>query len=258
MRAGASKEINSKMNREFYVSIVPLILINGGFIFGYLIFLMLGKGQKKHGELKDNSDSKIIWSSLQNYWFTITEPVVRLLIGLKITPNMITIIGVMISGLAGILFANGNWGSAGWTMIAGGVFDLFDGRVARSTNTVSKRGGYLDSVMDRYSDGLILGGLAVAFRSNWLLYFIILCFIGFYSVSYTKARAEASGVKCDVGVFQRPERIFSLGLSAIFSPLFSYYLNIEAPFLIYLVVMILGVGTVATSIYRITYTMKKL
>ncbi len=246
------------MKREFYASIVPLILINGGFILGYLIFLVLGKGSKKHHELKDKSESKIIWSSLQNYWFAITEPVVKLLIKAKVTPNMITVIGVFISGVSGLLFANGNWGSAGWIMIAGGVFDLFDGRVARATNSVSKQGAYLDSVMDRYSDGLILGGLAIAFREHWLLYFLILCFIGFYSVSYTKARAEASGIKCNVGMFQRPERIFSLGLSAIFSPLFSYYLNIDAPFLIYLVIVVLGIGTVATSIYRILYSMKKL
>lgn len=245
------------MQNDFYASIIPLIVINGGFILGYIIFLLLGKGNIRHKDLKSSTDSKIIAISLQNYWFTITQPLINLLIKLRITPNMITIFGVAVSGFSGFLFANKYWGSAGWVMIAGGVFDLFDGRVARATNSVSKQGAYLDSVMDRYSDGLILGGLAIAFRDHWLLYAIILCFIGFYSVSYTKARAEASGVKCDVGLFQRPERIFSLGLSAIFSPLFSYYLNIKVPFLIYAVLVTLGVGTVATSIYRIVYSMKK-
>lgn len=246
------------MHNEFYVSVIPLIAINGGFILGYIIFLMLGKGSLRPKGTREKSDSRIIATSLQNYWFTITQPLVDLFIKLKVTPNMITVFGVFVSGVSGVFFAYKSWGAAGWIMIAGGVFDLFDGRVARSTNKVSKQGAYLDSVMDRYSDGLILGGLAIAFRDHWLLYAIILCFIGFYSVSYTKARAEASGIKCDVGLFQRPERIFSLGLSAIFSPIFSYYMGVDVPFLLYAVLVVLGLGTVATSIYRIIYSMKKL
>lgn len=237
--------------------LIILLVINGGFIAGYLLFLALGKHKKASGAAK-KAESGLIISSLQNYWFSITEPFVKLLIKINVTPNTITIFAVFISVAAGILFAQGSWGTAGWIMIAGGVFDLFDGRVARATNKVTKGGAYLDSVLDRYSDGAILAGLAWAFKDNWLLFFVILCFIGFYSVSYTKARAEASGVKCDVGTFQRPERIFSLGLSAIFSPIVSYYTDWGTPVLIYLVIVVLGLGTLATSIYRIVYTFKKL
>lgn len=237
--------------------LIILLIINGGFIAGYLLFLALGKHKRASGAAK-KAESGLIISSLQNYWFSITEPFVKLLIKIGVTPNTITITAVFISVAAGVLFANSLWGAAGWIMIAGGVFDLFDGRVARATNQVTKAGAYLDSALDRYSDGAILGGLAWAFRGNWLLFFVILCFIGFYSVSYAKARAEASGIKCDVGTFQRPERIFYLGLSAIFSPIISYYTNWETPVLIYLVIMVLGIGTVATSIYRISYTFKRL
>jgi len=246
------------MQKEFYISIIPLIILNGGFISGYFIFRLFGKGHIRPEGLQSKSESKIIAPPLQNYWFTITKPIVNLLIKLKVTPNIITLSSVFISGIAGVLFANRHWGSGGWIMLAGGVFDLFDGRVARATNNVTKKGAYLDSVIDRYSDGLVLGGLAIAFRDHWSLYAIVLCFIGFYSVSYTKAKAEASGIKCEVGVFQRPERLFSLGMCAIFTPLFTYYLGIESPFLIYAILVILGFGTVATSMYRIVYTMKKL
>ncbi|MCX6112028.1 MAG: CDP-alcohol phosphatidyltransferase family protein, partial [Proteobacteria bacterium] len=175
-----------------------------------------------------------------------------------IKPNMITMFGLSISIVSGFFFWEQRWGLAGWIMIAGGVFDLFDGRVARATSRVTKAGAYLDSVTDRYSDGFILGGLTLAFRDSWLLLPLILCFIGFFSVSYAKARAEASGIKCNVGFFQRPERIFSLGLSAVFSPIISYYFNFEEPVLLYLVITILGVGTVITSAYRIYYSFKRL
>ena len=246
------------MKNEFYSSVVPLIIFNGGFIAGYLIFLIIKKLTGKKDKDKKKAHSKLIWSSLQDYWFTITEPVVQLFIKMGITPNSITVFGVFISLFSAILFAQGNIGSAGWVMIAGGVFDLMDGRVARATNKVTKQGAFLDSVMDRYSDGLILGGLLIMFRDHWLVYFLIMSFIGFFCVSYTKARAEATGIKCDVGFFQRPERIFSLGLSAIFSPIFSYYTNIEVPFLLMGVIMILGIGTLLTSIYRIIYSFNKL
>ncbi|MEI6092092.1 MAG: CDP-alcohol phosphatidyltransferase family protein [bacterium] len=245
-------------NSEFYISIIPLIAVNGGFILGYILFLIFGFNKKMHKELKDKAGSKLIISSLQNYWFTITEPFVKLFIRMGITPNIITLIGLSISISSGFFFWQERWGLAGWIMIAGGVFDLFDGRVARATNKVTKAGAYLDSVTDRYSDGFILAGLTLALRNTWLLFPLILCFIGFFSVSYAKARAEASGIKCNVGFFQRPERIFSLGLSAIFSPILSYYACVEEPWLLYIVISILGVGTLITSIYRIYYSFRKL
>ena len=165
----------NQLNYDFYISIIPLLVLNGGFIAGYLIFLALGKHKKEKDGIK-KSGSKLILSSLQDYWFTITGPCVKLLIRIGITPNMITIFGVAIRAISGVFFAKSLWGVAGWIMIAGGVFDLFDGRVARATNSVTKGGAYLDSVLDRYSDGFILGGIAWAFKDNWLLFFIILCF----------------------------------------------------------------------------------
>jgi CDP-diacylglycerol---glycerol-3-phosphate 3-phosphatidyltransferase len=245
-------------NNEFYISIIPLLIINGGFISGYFIFLLLGHGKKRHKDLVGRTESKMLWHSLEDYWFTITEPFVRFFVRAGITPNMITLFGLSLSILSGFFFWGQHWGLGGWIMISGGVFDLFDGRVARASNKVTKAGAYLDSVTDRYSDGAILGGLALAFRDHWLLIPIILCFIGFFSVSYAKARAEASGIKCDVGIFQRPERIFSLGLCAIFSPILSYYSGIESPILIYAVITVLGIGTIFTSAYRIYYSFKKL
>ncbi|MFH1223630.1 MAG: CDP-alcohol phosphatidyltransferase family protein [Pseudomonadota bacterium] len=235
-----------------------LVAINGGFILGYIIFLLCGCNKKAHSDLKKKRKSGVILFSLENYWFTITEPFVKLFINLGITPNMITFIGLAISISSGVFFGLKLWGLAGWVMIAGGVFDLFDGRVARATRKVTISGAYLDSVTDRYSDGVILGGLLWAFKDHWMLFFVILSYIGFYAVSYTKARAEGFGIKCNVGMFQRPERIFSLGLSAIFSPILSYYMNVTEPLLIYIVVITLSIGTLVTSIYRLNYSFNKL
>lgn len=243
---------------DFYISVIPLLIINGGFILGYFIFLLAGKNKVLHPDLKDKAGSKILLTSVKNYWFTITEPCVQKFIKLGVTPNMITMLGLAISIMAGVFFGLRSWGLAGWTMVAGGVFDLFDGRVARATNKVTVSGAYLDAVTDRYSDGAILGGLTWAFHDHWLLFFIILSYVGFYSVSYTKARSEAFGIRCDVGTFQRPERIFYLGMCSIFTPIVSYYFNIESPILMYMIIIVLGIGTLITSIYRINYSFKRL
>ena len=59
-----------QLNSEFYISVIPLIVINGGFITGYILFLLFGFNKKVHGELKQKAGSKLIIASLQNYWFT--------------------------------------------------------------------------------------------------------------------------------------------------------------------------------------------
>jgi CDP-diacylglycerol--glycerol-3-phosphate 3-phosphatidyltransferase len=243
---------------SFYLSVIPLIVINGGLILGYLIFLLAGSFKKPEIDSQVKAESKLMWVSLQNYWFTITSPFVKLLIKLKISANMITLTGLALSIISAFFYSHKSWGLAGWIMIAGAVFDLFDGRVARMTNTVSKKGAYLDSTVDRYSDGIILSGLAVAFRDHWMLYPVLLCLVGFFCVSYAKAKAEADGTKCNVGMFQRPERIFALGLSSIFSPIVSYYFDISYPVLIYISVTLLGAGTILTSVYRVKYAFNRL
>ena len=166
------------MKNEFYSSVVPLIIINGGFIAGYLIFLIIKKLTGRKDKDKKKAHSKLIWSSLQDYWFTITEPVVQLFIRTGITPNSITVFGVFISLLSAIMFAQGNIGSAGWIMIAGGVFDLMDGRVGRATNKVTKQGAFL--ILLWIDTATVLSWVdSIMFRHHWLVYFLIMSFIRF-------------------------------------------------------------------------------
>jgi phosphatidylglycerophosphate synthase len=246
------------MSNSFLINVGPFILINGLFVIGYIFFMALGFNKTIHPSLKKTANEKFISLSFQNYWFSITEPLVDYFIKRKITPNKITFIGLYLSIFSGFLFTVELWGFAGWMMIASGVFDLFDGRVARKTNNVTKSGGFLDSIIDRYSDGFILLGLTLSFKDSWLFIFCLLCFIGFFTISYNKARSEANGITCNVGIFQRPERIYSLGLAAIFTPIISYLFNTDYPLLIHLIVPILAIGTIASSIYRAYYSFKRI
>lgn len=124
--------------------------------------------------------------------------------------------------LVGAAYAGGLLLTGGWLLLASGSLDVVDGRVARRTGTGSARGAFLDSVVDRYADSFTYIGLSIYFRDSWVLWITLLALLGGSMVSYTRARAEALGVDCRVGLLQRPERTVILGFGSIFSVLIDH------------------------------------
>jgi CDP-diacylglycerol--glycerol-3-phosphate 3-phosphatidyltransferase len=232
------------------MSIYILVFTNLSFILGFIIFLLLGYNKQRHHDLKGRVKSSLIAGSLQNYWYKITEPLVTILIRLRITPNKITFIGLGLNMLAAVIFSQGNWGLGGWTLVVASVFDLLDGRVARATNKVTMGGSFLDSVTDRFSEGFLMLGFIYAFRDHWMLIPVVLSFVFSYTVSFARAKSEADGVPCKGGMFQRSERILVLCLGTIFAPIFS-------DVVLYVAIFILLAGNLCTSVFRIRESYKK-
>lgn len=146
------------------------------------------------------------------------EKIVRGFSKLGIDPNVLTAVGFGINLLAAYLFAYGYFRWAGLTVIVAGIFDLTDGPVARVTKRVTPFGGFLDSVVDRYSDLLLLIGLLVFYgRINrfWYVTLVAVAMIGSVMTSYTRARAENLIPKCKVGFLERPERIVLIIIGAL-------------------------------------------
>jgi CDP-diacylglycerol--glycerol-3-phosphate 3-phosphatidyltransferase len=142
------------------------------------------------------------------------QRVVRLLLWTGLTPNALTLIGLLLNcAVAGVL-AGGwlRWG--GLLVLAAGLFDLLDGAMAKVTDQTTPFGAFLDSTLDRYSEVILFGGLLVHLlstpdaRPGALLIYLTIC--GSILVSYTRARAEALGYKLQVGLLARPERILIL------------------------------------------------
>ena len=141
-------------------------------------------------------------------WFE--DPLVSLLVSLKISPSVITSIGLLVAILAGYFCLLGNFLYAGLLVLFSSLFDLLDGGVARKTGKTSSQGAMLDSVFDRFSEVLVLLGLSVYFINNGENLMIILSFValsGSLMVSYIRARAESLGVSGTSGLFTRPERV---------------------------------------------------
>jgi CDP-diacylglycerol--glycerol-3-phosphate 3-phosphatidyltransferase len=177
-----------------------------------------------------------------------TNKLIRLIVhGLalsRIHPNVLTFIGLVINAVAAALLASGRFFPAGLVMVAAGLFDMVDGRVARATNQVTLFGAFFDSVMDRYSDLVLLMGLLVYYASINRFFYIVLTAVvmtGSVMVSYTRARAECVIPKCKAGFMERPERMVLLILGALF--------NRMAP-----VLWVIAVIANITVVHRMLYT----
>ena len=169
---------------------------------------------------------------LQKAIYAVINPLIKGLIKLHITPNMITTLGFIgnIVATASFIYAAlsfqaGNqttalahvaWGGA--TILFAGLFDMIDGRLARLGNMSTTFGAMWDSVLDRYSELISLFGVVLIFLLNgdfWLGVVSFTAMIGSIMVSYIRARAEGLNIECKVGIMQRPERVVVLALTAI-------------------------------------------
>lgn len=139
-----------------------------------------------------------------------------------LTPNIVTTTGFLIVLAAAVILIKGSPVSAGWTLVAGAIFDVLDGAVAKATGKVTTHGAFLDSTLDRLSDGAILGAVAwtyaVASDNKGLTLTLVSLVIG-YCVSYVKARAEGLGFTCNVGIAERSERVGLIAIGLVFSVL---------------------------------------
>lgn len=137
-----------------------------------------------------------------------------------INPNILTFIGFMINVFAAYLFAFDYFRWAGVAIFCAAIFDLTDGPVARLTKRVTPFGGFIDSVLDRYSDLILLIGLLIYYgRINrfWYVTLVAVAMIGSVMTSYTRARAENLIHSCKVGFLERPERIVLILIGAFFN-----------------------------------------
>ena len=152
-----------------------------------------------------------------------TTPTARILAKTGVTPNTLTVMGFMVSVAAGVLIATEYFLAGGLVVLFAGAFDLIDGPVARATGKTSKFGGFLDSTLDRLSEAAIIAGILAYYafhEGTWESLLAYGCFVGSVMVSYLRARAEGLGVKCEVGMFTRVERVIVTSLGRMFGQRF--------------------------------------
>jgi CDP-diacylglycerol--glycerol-3-phosphate 3-phosphatidyltransferase len=167
---------------------------------------------------------------VQQFFRRMVERVMRPLAHLGITPNMLTITGFMLTAFTAGVIAFNHLRIGGLLVLVSGIFDMFDGAMARVTQKSSKFGAFFDSTLDRYSEGILLLGVIIYAQLHlpqqtivigtittaqlvvWLAYLVALSSL---MVSYTRARAEGLGLECKVGLLARPERVILLAIGLL-------------------------------------------
>lgn len=142
------------------------------------------------------------------------------LIDSRLTPNAISMTGLAGNLLAAVLITQRYFFLAGLAFIAGSVMDMLDGRYSRMSGKGTPFGAFLDSTIDRVEEGLVLAAVAAYFadRGDELAAgAAVLAVVGSYMVSYTRARAEAIGVECKVGIATRAVRVVILSIGLLFA-----------------------------------------
>lgn len=214
---------------------------------------------------------------LQLIIYFFINPIVKGLIKIGFTPNMVTTVGFLGNLAAAALFIYagevskeagcpdfGLVGWAGFLIIASSLFDMLDGQVARIGNMASTFGAMYDSVLDRYCELVTLGGITLflidmGYTTGAVITFAAL--VGSIMVSYVRARAEGLGLECKIGLMQRPERVVVTSLSAVACGI--YGVNAEDPSFDPMLILIVAMGLIAvlanlTAVARILHCKKQL
>jgi len=155
--------------------------------------------------------------AVKNWGRRLFQPLVRFLVSHSIAPNLLTWSGLLLSAGGGGLLSRGFFRPAGLAVALGGICDILDGEVARTSLKVTSFGQFIDSVVDRYSEFFLLLGAFLYYlvRAPGFALLTLLAMFGSLMVSYARARAEGIGAPCKIGVLDRPGRMTIIILGAL-------------------------------------------
>lgn len=169
-------------------------------------------------------------------------------------PNAITVAGFLVVASSVPLILTGHWFWAFATFTVGSLSDVLDGSVARLTGKTTRFGAFLDSTLDRFAEGLVLGALGIVFAKDdgwWAVGAAFLALTASFLVSYTRARAEGLGIDSNRGgLMSRVERLFLIGAGLFFTTWFDRVIAVT--------VMILAVLSLLTVIQRVIHVWREL
>jgi CDP-diacylglycerol--glycerol-3-phosphate 3-phosphatidyltransferase len=189
--------------------------------------------------------------------YGIIDPLTDSLARHRVHPNLLTTIGFAVTLSSAVAFHEHYVRAAGFLILLGGFFDILDGRIARLTSLGSKFGAFYDSTLDRISEIAVFLGMLSLYNDYRLqlgdvgmIYLIMLAMAGSLMISYTRARAEALGLDCRVGLMPRAERVVLIGCAALF------FGESWDGLVLKVVIVVLAVLTNLTAFQRIVWVYK--
>ncbi len=184
------------------------------------------------------------------------EMIVAPLAAIGMTPNIATLLGLLLNSATAAVLATGQLRIGGAMLLFAGAFDMVDGALARVRNQKTTFGAFFDSTLDRFSEGIVLLGVVLfaltqqqaSPQRTWLIALTYVAGLSSLMVSYTRARAEGLGLECKSGLMARPERVLLLAVGLILG---------GAGWLLW-IIAILAVTSTFTSVQRIVVVWRQL
>ncbi len=204
-----------------FTALLPALLASTYFLLGFPVYLVRCHvwGAPRQWENETRGRSALVGLHLRRYFFWVINPLWRLLLGSSLSANTVTAGAALLGVAAAAAAAVGRFALAGWLFLCSGILDVMDGRLARARNQVSPVGAAVDSILDRYTDALMLVGLGIYYRADWAVVPVLLALVGTLLVPYVRAKSEALGFPVRDGLMQRTERLVYLGSAVALSPI---------------------------------------
>jgi phosphatidylglycerophosphate synthase len=200
---------------------LPILIPGALFLLGIpvYVFRCYLNGVPRDPEMEARGGSALIGIHLRHYFVWLVSPLWQLLVAAGVRADTVTLAAALLGGAGGFAVATGRFAAGGSLLLASGMLDALDGRLARFRGEVSPAGAALDSIFDRYVDFAVLAGLGWFYRDSWVLLGVLLAILGAFIVPYVRAKGEAFRVSITSGLMARPERVIILGVTVAASPL---------------------------------------
>jgi len=219
---------------------------------------VLAKGRYVPERVRKEPGSVFLSRFFIEFGYWCFEPLEKLCLRLRVTPNQLTVGSLACSVGAAVSFSTGRFTLGGWLVIACAILDALDGMVARTRGTASDAGELLDAAVDRYAEIATFAGIAAYYRSYapgfWLA---VTSLAGALLVSYARAKGEISGIDARMGSMNRGERAVYIGIAGVLSPYLVRFSEPGVPhpafYLMLATLLLVAVMANVTAIRRFIY-----
>lgn len=238
-------------------SVLAFLLILGLAFLSMLAFALLGRREDADAARKG---TQFALGGFFVHWFMwLLRPVERASLAAGLSPDFFNFAGLACGAAAGLLLGTGRVEAGGWAIVAGGVCDIMDGRLARALGLASRYGQFIDSTLDRFVEVFALLGLVLFLAPHAFGPLLAAAALaGSMLVSYTRARGESVGVLCKEGLMQRAERLVLTSLACLADAGVSARLGRPPGTLLLWVLGLIAVGTLFTAAQRTIWIARRL
>jgi phosphatidylglycerophosphate synthase len=223
------------------------------------VFAIVSRNRPMDADVSRRPTTVLLGYWVRDWVMWMIAPLERALVAWRVSPDVFNYLGVVFGIVAGAAYAERSLAAAGWFVLLGGLADIMDGRIARARGLASKRGEFLDSMLDRFSEAFVFVGLAFCFDGSALAAAGLLLALGASMlVSYARAKGSVVGVDCRGGVMQRAERLVLLAVASLLDNPVTTALGWQAGTLLLGAIWLIGIGALGTAIYRTVFIARAL